>query len=156
MSRMSSLRTGLVRGFLGVLALQSSVLFAQSRELSPEAISELTRAYAEMRRRNPELEERSAQQIATDVQALLRARRERMRDTSAETAVSAEGSVAATARCKEGYVLEGKHKATDQSVSIVSANQRDCDAGGCRAYEVSAVSERTEPFDLEVSVTCSN
>lgn len=141
---------------LGILALAPRIGSAQSTEITPEKLDELVEVYAELRREDPELEARSREQIAADVQELLRARRERARDTTAVTARSADGSVVASARCKEGHVVNGRHTASDRAVTIVSEDVRDCDADGCRAYQVNAVSESTEPFDLSVSVVCAD
>ncbi len=155
MSRTAFLRASSALGLVGLVWLQAPIGFAQSTEIAAEKLEALTKAYAELRRENPELEERSPQQIAADVQEIVRGLRERMPDTSTVTARSAEGSVSAAARCKEGYVVEGSHSADDQSVSIVTRDLRACDTGGCRAYEVSAASEHIEPFELTVSVDCS-
>lgn len=137
-----------------VLTLTSFSLGAQ--EISSAKLDELTRAYAERRRENPELQERSREQIAAEVLEIMRAARDRMPDTSEVSARSVEGSVAASARCKQGYVVGSRHSASRQDVSIVSEEPRDCDARGCRAYEVQAVSESTVPFDLTVSVVCAS
>lgn len=154
--RSGFLSFGVTSVLIASSAFQTSVGFAQSTEIPAEKLDALTKAYAELRRENPELEERSPEQIAADVREILRAGRERMADTSAVTARSAEGSVAASARCKEGYVVERRHNANDRSVRIVSEDLHDCDARGCRAYEVNAISESAVPFQLDVSVVCSS
>jgi hypothetical protein len=155
MSRLSFLRASLAWGLFGFLALKATIAFAQSSELSGEALNRLTNAYAELRRQNPELEERSPARIAADAQQILRARRERMPDTSVVTARSVVSSVAAAARCQEGYVVNGNHRASAAEVRIVAAERRECDGGRCRSFQVTAARDTTEPFDLEVSVTCS-
>ena len=66
------------------------------------------------------------------------------------------GSVSATARCADGYVNLGQHRASAADVVIVRTLRLDCDARGCRAFQVDARRESNEPFDLEVSVVCSS
>lgn len=154
MSRLSFLRASFACGLFGTFAYQTIGL-AQSSEPSAEALSRLTSAYAELRRQNPELEERSPARLAADAQQILRAHRERMPDTRVVTARAAEGSVAAAARCKEGYVVNARHRASAEDVKIVAAERGECDAGRCRSYQVTAARDGAQPFDLEVSVTCS-
>lgn len=144
-----------VLGLLAVCALQPAICAAQIGEISPEAVSEAVAAYERLRREDAGLPERTAEAIAEDIKAMVRDIRNRAGDMKSVTARSAEGSVAASARCLEGYVTGREHSASDQNVAVVSEDLRDCEAAGCRAYEVSAISERTEPFDLSVSVTCS-
>jgi hypothetical protein len=112
--------------------------------------------YAELRRKDPQLEERSPERVAADLDEHLRTRRALMPDTHTVTARAAGGGVAAAARCRDGYLISGSHRADDPEVRIVSESRRDCDARGCRAYEVSAASDSGKPFNLTVSVTCSN
>lgn len=71
------------------------------------------------------------------------------------TARGAVGSVAVAARCVEGYVVNASHRASAPDVKIVAAERVACDRGRCRAYQVTAVRDGTQSFDLEVSVTCS-
>ena len=148
-------RTSAALALLAILLIHPAVALAQSQAFSPEMLAAVSRGYEELRRQNPDLEEKSAQQVAEELQAIASERRKLAAAAESVSARSAQGSVAATARCAAGYVLEGRHNATDRNVTILSAAPRDCDAGGCRAYEATAVSERTEPFDLDVSVVCS-
>jgi hypothetical protein len=71
------------------------------------------------------------------------------------TAKDVTESVAATARCAIGYVVQGRPRASAADVVIVSEELLDCDVKGCRAFQVVAKRGSTEPFDLDVSVTCS-
>ncbi|HET8695968.1 MAG TPA: hypothetical protein VFO94_00700, partial [Gammaproteobacteria bacterium] len=70
MKRMILLRTGFISMVIGFLALQASAAFAQARQLSPELRAKLTAGYEEMRRQNPQLADRSPEQIAADLDAL--------------------------------------------------------------------------------------
>jgi hypothetical protein len=65
------------------------------------------------------------------------------------------GSVAATARCAEGFVVSHQHRASAPDVEIVSEQLIDCQGNQCRAYQVNATTKDAAPFDLTVSVTCS-
>jgi hypothetical protein len=76
-------------------------------------------------------------------------------DGRSATARAAVGSVAVAARCVESFVVSGSHRVSAQDVRIVAAQERDCDGGRCRVYQVTAARDSTQPFDLEVSVTCS-
>jgi hypothetical protein len=76
-------------------------------------------------------------------------------DGRSASARAATGSVAVAARCVEGFVVNGSHRASAEDVRIVAAERRDCEAGRCRAYQVTAARDSAQPFDLEVSVTCS-
>jgi hypothetical protein len=109
----------------------------------------------------------SAQRPAVDVAALdaaaaevLEQRRQQtlekhQRDGRSARARAAIGGVSVAARCVEGFVVNGTHRASASDVRIVAAEQRDCDGGRCRAYQVTAARDSQEPFDLEVSVSCS-
>ena len=77
------------------------------------------------------------------------------REARSAAARAVVGSVAVAARCVEGYVVNGSHRASASDVTIVAAERVDCDGGRCRAYQVTAARDGTQPFDLEVSVTCS-
>lgn len=65
------------------------------------------------------------------------------------------GSVSVAARCVDSFIVNGTHRASASDVKIVAAAQRDCEGGRCRAYQVTAARDSAQPFDLEVSVTCS-
>lgn len=71
------------------------------------------------------------------------------------TARGAVGSVAVAARCVEGYVVNSSHRASAPDAKVVAAERAECDGGRCRAYQVTAARDGNQPFDLEVSVTCS-
>jgi hypothetical protein len=88
---------------------------------------------------------------ATQRELLLKHQRDG-RSTSARGAI---GSVTVAARCVQSFVVNGSHRVSAQDVRIVAAEPRDCDGGRCRVYQVTAARDSTEPFDLEVSVTCS-
>ena len=77
------------------------------------------------------------------------------RDGRAASARGAVGSVTVAARCVESFLLNGSHRVSAPDVRIVAAEPRDCDGVRCRAYQVTAARDSTQPFDLEVSVTCS-
>lgn len=77
------------------------------------------------------------------------------RDAHSANARGAIGSVTVAARCVESFVVNGSHRVSAPDVRIVAAEPRDCDGGRCRAYQVTAVRDSTQPFDLEVSVSCS-
>lgn len=77
------------------------------------------------------------------------------RDGQSAIARGVVGSVSVAARCVESFVVSGSHRASASDVRIVAATQRDCEGGRCRAYQVTAARDSTQPFDLEVSVTCS-
>lgn len=77
------------------------------------------------------------------------------RDARLANARGAVGSVAVAARCVKGYVLSVSHRANASDVKIVAAERRECEGGRCRSYQVTAARDGTQPFDLEVSVTCS-
>ena len=77
------------------------------------------------------------------------------RDGRSASARGVIGSVSVAARCVEAYVASGNHRASAPDVKVVSAERRDCDGRGCRSYQVTAARDSTQPFDLEVSVTCS-
>ena len=85
-------------------------------------------------------------------QAALQKHAPAARSASARGAIR---SVAAAARCIEGYVVNGQQRASASDVRIVAAERADCDAGRCRSYQVTAARDSEQPFDLEVSVTCS-
>jgi hypothetical protein len=68
---------------------------------------------------------------------------------------AAVGSVAVAARCVEGYVSSSQHRASASDVKIVAAERTECESGRCRSYQVVAARDSEQPFDLEVSVTCS-
>jgi hypothetical protein len=150
------------RTALAAVVLVTSVSFgpAQSQEISIGPLPTLAEAREELRKRVPDFERHAAQTTEAERQTFVRELQGRtsrqVPKTDSASIRSATGSVAAAARCRDGYVLEGKHAAPDRSVKIVSENLRDCDVNGCRAYEVSAISESSEPFDLNVSVVCSN
>lgn len=67
----------------------------------------------------------------------------------------ATGSVVASARCVAGYVVLGTYRVSAADVQIVEEQRRDCDAGGCRAFQVIAKRENASPFELDVTVTCA-
>ena len=71
------------------------------------------------------------------------------------TATGVTESVAASVRCALGYVVQHRHRASTDDVLIASEALLDCDANGCRAFQVVAKNAGTAPFDLDVSVTCS-
>ena len=77
------------------------------------------------------------------------------RDARSATARGAVGSVTVAARCVESFVVNGSHRASASDVKIVATARSDCADGRCRAYQVTAARDGTQPFDLEVSVTCS-
>jgi hypothetical protein len=68
--------------------------------------------------------------------------------------VRAEGGATASARCSAGHVLSGDYRASAQDVEV-SERRVDCDGMRCRAFQVNAKREGLEPFELEVSVSCS-
>ena len=96
--------------------------------------------------------EEALQKFLTAQQGL---RAKQQRDARSATARAAIGGVTVAARCVEGFVVNGSQRASAQDVRIVATERRDCDAGRCRAYQVTAARDSKEPFDLEVSVTCS-
>jgi hypothetical protein len=51
--------------------------------------------------------------------------------------------------------VNGQHRASASDVKIVAAERAECEGGRCRSYQVTAARESDQPFDLEVSVTCS-
>jgi hypothetical protein len=80
----------------------------------------------------------------------------RTQDESESVTVRAVvGGVSATARCVEGYVDQRFRHPSAADVLIESEQLVDCDAGGCRAFQVIAKRQRTDPFNLDVSVTCT-
>lgn len=151
----SFLRRTVVRSVIGIFALYAQASFSQAAEITPEKLDKAAKIYAELRRQSPQLEPRSAERVAADFDAVVRAKRAAMPDLSNVTVRAVSGSVAASARCKEGYVRTGSYRAGDQGVRLVSENRSDCDARGCRAYEVTVANDSGKPFDLTVSVTCS-
>jgi hypothetical protein len=96
---------------------------------------------------------------AATAEVLSRARQQMLEkygpDGRTASARAAIGSVSVAARCVEGFVVNGTHRASAADVRIVATERRDCDAGRCRAYQVTAAGDSQEPFDLEVSITCS-
>jgi hypothetical protein len=102
--------------------------------------------------RQPPVEAPSAEVVNQYWQQTLEKQRRDGRSASARAAI---GSVAVAARCVEGYVINGSHRVSAQDVEIVAAERRDCDGDRCRAYQVTAARDSTQPFDLEVLVTCS-
>lgn len=94
--------------------------------------------------------------VLADIQRIAAARMEEMaRSARIGSARGAVGSVSVAARCIEGYVVNGRYSTSAADVKIVAAGRRDCEGGRCRAYQVTAARDGDEPFDLEVSVTCS-
>jgi hypothetical protein len=100
----------------------------------------------------PVLDAAVAQAVEQWRQQTLEKRRLAARSTRARAVV---GSVSASARCIESFVVSGSHRASAPDVRIVAAKQVDCEGSRCRGYQVTAARDGTEPFDLEVSVTCS-
>lgn len=94
---------------------------------------------------NPEVANQSRQQALEKHQ----------RDGRSAAARGAVGSVAVAARCVEGHVINGTHRASSSDVKVVAAERADCDGARCRSYQVTAARDGDQPFDLEVSVTCS-
>jgi hypothetical protein len=88
-------------------------------------------------------------------QLLQPTRDKQQRDGRSASARGAMGSVAVAARCVEGYVVSSSQRASASDVRIVAAERRDCDGRGCRSYQVTAARDSAQPFDLDVSVTCS-
>jgi hypothetical protein len=78
-----------------------------------------------------------------------------LRDGSTGSARGVTGSVAVTARCVAGFIVNTSHRVSAQDVRIVAAEHSECDAGRCRSYQVTAARNSRRPFDLEVSVTCA-
>jgi len=64
-------------------------------------------------------------------------------------------SVAASARCARGYVVDRRHWVSAADAAVVSEELIDCDVGGCRAFQVVVNRLDPAPFDLDISVTCS-
>lgn len=103
-------------------------------------------------RRPPAAEQPSAEVANQYRQSALEKHR---RDGSAGSARGVTGSVAVTARCVEGHIVNTSHRVSAQDVRIVAAQRGDCDAGRCRSYQVTAARNSRQPFDLDVSVTCA-
>ena len=82
-------------------------------------------------------------------------REKNQRDGRLTSAKGSVGTAAVAARCVEGYIVSATHRASGSDVKIVAAERRDCDRNGCRAYQVNAARDGTQPFDLEVSLTCA-
>jgi hypothetical protein len=66
------------------------------------------------------------------------------------------GSGSAAARCVTGYVLKGSYSVSADDVRIVAERRHDCDTLGCRAFQVTTSRTSPEPYELDVSVTCSS
>lgn len=87
--------------------------------------------------------------------AMLESRRQSARASETMNAKNVSDSVTATARCADGYVLEGRHSTSVADITIVDEQRIDCDAEGCKAFQVTAERNTAGPFDLDVAVTCS-
>jgi hypothetical protein len=144
---------------LATFASSFSLLHAQEAggpQLSAETLAELSRNYNELRNQDPELEAKTTDEIAQDFQVIARVWRERRLGMEQASAIGVHGSVSTAVRCDVGYVQQGTYSVSDRTVTVTSESSRECDSLGCRSYEVTAISESSEPFDLNVSVDCSN
>jgi hypothetical protein len=65
------------------------------------------------------------------------------------------GSGGAAARCPSGYIVNSRYSTSSTDVRIVAERRFDCDARGCRAFQVNADRSSNEPYELDVSVTCT-
>lgn len=129
-----------VQVYLLVTALASSPVISQP-PAPPDASAQ-----------RPTLDAATAQALEQWGQQTLEKRRLVARSTRAPAVV---GSVSASAGCIKSFIVSVSHHASAPDVRIVAAKQFDCEGGRCRAYQVTAVRDSTEPFDFEVSVTCS-
>jgi hypothetical protein len=127
-----------LHGFVLIAALVSQCVGAQPGPNSPPAGAQLASVTAEIAK-----------------QRLQPTLTKQVRDGRSASARGVVGSVSAAARCVEGYVATSTHRVTAQDVKIVTAERRECEGGRCRSYQVTAARDGTQPFDLEVSVTCS-
>lgn len=147
-----------VIGFGWLLAMST----AQSQQLGTTGLVERlppTKA-AEVRARLEESERQAGRVVLlpddTRRRAVFEEQRAKVLDSG--TSSLAQGvtkSVSASARCASGYVVSGRHRASAVDVAVVAEKQLDCDARGCRAYQVDVKRESEEPFDLDVSVVCT-
>ncbi len=65
-------------------------------------------------------------------------------------------SVTAAANCIEGYVISGSVKSSRKDVKIVEETKIGCNTiGQCIAYQVRAMHPKNKPFDIDVTVVCS-
>jgi hypothetical protein len=124
-------------------------------EFSAETLVQLSEAYQDLRRQDPALEDKTADAIAEDVRTISQVWRGRGPSTEQATATGVHGSVTTAVRCDAGYVRQGEYSISDRTVAVSSEELIECDSLGCRSYEVTAISESAEPFDLDVSVDCS-
>jgi hypothetical protein len=65
------------------------------------------------------------------------------------------GNASTAARCISGYVAEGHYNVSAADVRVVAERKLDCDAAGCRSFQVTTSRSSPEPYQIEVSVTCS-
>lgn len=125
---------------------------AYSQDVSLEArLASMPKHVAEDLRKNVR---QPAGQPVGDGRAIAQALRSQDEKNSV-TVRFVRGSVAATARCTEGYVEQRVQRASARDVVIESEEMLDCEVEGCRAFRVIARRDLNIPFDLHVSVTCS-
>lgn len=92
----------------------------------------------------------------TDRETLLATLRVLVQKNESLALRAVDQSVTATARCAEGYVLQGRAGPIGTDAQLVSETRVDCSVEGCRAFQVTAEAKTPVPFDLDVSVTCGN
>lgn len=151
---------------LGIVAiLATDVAYTQQSSFSPPstlpptADVQLRRQLELLKGQFPAAVSRGEDISEAEVAAALEELRPEWAESTAMIAdrsvVAPSGSVTATARCRDGYVVNGSYDTASMNVTIVSKRKVDCDTGECRAFQVAARSEDAEPFELDVWVTCS-
>jgi hypothetical protein len=88
-------------------------------------------------------------------EAALEGIRARTLERDAPRPVRVTGDASIAARCVSGYLDEGRYNVSAPDVTIVSERKLDCDAGGCRSFQVTTSRSSSEPYEVEVSVSCS-
>jgi hypothetical protein len=133
--------------WLCVFALTSSVANAQAPLPRP---TQEAAAKPDLMQGHP-----SPEQLQKFLAAHEELRAKHQRAARSASARGAIGRTTVVALCIDSFVVNGTHRASAEDVKIVSAAPRDCEGDRCRAYEVTATRDSTQPFDLEVSVTCT-
>jgi hypothetical protein len=91
--------------------------------------------------------------LAQRIDGLLRGVRKVAESVKARS--GADGSLTASARCADGFVVGRRINTSTSDVVLTEEVSADCDANGCRAIQVTARSQTPRAFDFEMTVACS-